>query len=65
MALEFKVPGQKATPLQIHEMAKIGAAGGIATTVESVEQVAAVLTLLRAIPALTAISPAQAGGSYV
>ena len=52
LALEIKVPGAKPTPLQVHEMTKIGAAGGIATTVESVEEVKAVLALIRAMKTL-------------
>lgn len=38
IALEIKVPGQQATPLQEYEMKKIRAAGAVAETVTSVEE---------------------------
>lgn len=43
VALEVKRPGEKATPIQEHEMSLIRAAGGVACVVTSVAEAEAVL----------------------
>ena len=45
IALELKQPGEKATPMQEHEMKKVQEAGGVAMVVVSVGEVLQCLTM--------------------
>jgi len=43
VGLEIKQPGEKATPVQLHELGRIEGAGGVAAVVDSVEATIGVL----------------------
>ena len=52
-AIELKVPGKKADPLQAYELEKIQAAGGISAVCSSLDQVRNVLENLLSLPRRT------------